>query len=286
MVGWRRWDLEANALQHDCDAVVVVDTCAWSQLEPIAEFLKRAPRTLVIDHHPTRDPVATRPGDLRLFDESAGAVCLIIAELVKSAGLAFDPALATALLVGIATDTGWFRFSSTDGRVLRMAAELVDAGAPPAPIYRAIYEQDAPGKLRLLGRMLQNLELLAGGRLAVLKLRRADFDAVGADGTMTEDLVNEAGRLEGIEAILLFTEEPDGSIRVNLRSKQALDVAALASRFGGGGHARAAGARPAGSWDQVVDSVTAAALAELEKLRATGGHLHSDAPLRPEVAPK
>ena len=90
-----------------------------------------------------------------------------------------------------------------------------------------------------------------------MRLRRDDFTAAGADRRLTEDLVNEAGRMAGIEAILLFTEEPDGKVRVNFRSKERLDVAALAQRFGGGGHARAAGARPPGAWDEVVARVIA-----------------------------
>jgi phosphoesterase RecJ-like protein len=86
-------------------------------------------------------------------------------------------------------------------------------------------------------------------------LRRADFEATGADSSMTENLVNEATRLGSTEATLLFTEEPNGIVRVNFRSKRQLDVAALARRFGGGGHARAAGARLRGDWDHVVPHV-------------------------------
>lgn len=262
-VPWRRWDQEQAALTAACDAVVILDTCAFVQLDPVGGFLRNAPRTLVIDHHPTRDAIATRPGDLCLFDETAGAVCLLIAEWIKTVGLPLTPPLATALLVGLGTDCGWFRFSNTDTRILRTAAELVEAGAPAAAIYRAIYEQDPPAKLRLVARMLQNLELHAAGKLAVMTLRPADYAATGADRTMTEDLVNEAGRLAGIEATLLFTEEPDGRIRVNFRSKESLDVAALAGRFGGGGHTRAAGARPKGSWDEVVPRIIAATIAAL-----------------------
>ncbi|MEW6251785.1 MAG: bifunctional oligoribonuclease/PAP phosphatase NrnA [Planctomycetota bacterium] len=265
MVPWRHWDKDGEELRREADAVVIVDTCSWSQLEPVADWLANAPRTLVIDHHSTRDPVATRPGDLRVFDETAAAVCLMVAEWIEVAGILLDPPLATALLVGMATDTGWFRFPSTDARLLRMAAQMVEAGAPPAPVHRYIHEQEPPEKLRLIGRMLTSMELLAGGRLVVLKLRRADFAATGADNAMTEDLVNEAGRLARSEVIVLFTEEADGRVRVNLRSKQAVDVSALASRFNGGGHARAAGARPQGSWDEVVTAVTAAILAELER---------------------
>jgi bifunctional oligoribonuclease and PAP phosphatase NrnA len=260
---WRRWDQEQAALTAACDALVILDTCAFAQLDPVAAFLPHAPRTLVIDHHPTRDPIAKRPGDLCLFDDTAGAVCLLIAEWIKTVGLPLTPPLATALLVGLGTDCGWFRFANTDARMLRTAAELVDAGAPSAAIYREIYEQDPLSKLRLIARMLQNLELHAGGKLAVMTLRPADYAATGADRTMTEDLVNEAGRLAGIEATLLFTEETDGRVRVNFRSKQSLDVAALASRFGGGGHMRAAGARPKGPWDEVVPRIIAATIAAL-----------------------
>ncbi len=270
VVPWRRWDQERAALEAECDALVIVDTCAFPQLEPIAEYLPRAPRTLVIDHHAKPDPIATRPGDLRLLDESAGAACLVLTELICALEVPLDPPLATALFIGLATDSGWFRYSNTDARVLRAATELTGAGAVPSAIYRAIYEQDSPARLRLTARTLQSLRLLAGDRLAVLTLRQADFAAAGADSTMTEDLVNEASRLGCIEATILFTEEPDGRVRVNFRSKSpldvrksALDVAALARSFGGGGHARAAGARPPGSWDDVIARVTAATVAAL-----------------------
>jgi phosphoesterase RecJ-like protein len=263
LVPWHRWPEERAALEADSDALVIVDTCASTQLGPIAAYLPRAPRTLVIDHHPTPDPLATRPGDLRLLDETAGAVCLILTELVRALDVPLSPPLATALFVGLATDCGWFRYSNTDARVLRAATELAGAGAVPNVIYRAIYEQDSPARLRLTARVLQSLRLLADDRLAVLTLRQADFAAAGADSTMTEDLVNEASRLGCVEATILFTEEPDGHVRANFRSKSTLDVSALARSFGGGGHVRAAGARPPGSWDDVIARVTAAAVAAL-----------------------
>ena len=255
---WHDWDTERAELTQRCDAVVILDTCARSQLETIADWLPNAPRTLVIDHHPTRDDIGTRPGDLRLIDERAAAVCLPVAELLLAAGVPFSQPIATALFTGLATDSGWFQFPSTDSRTLRIAATLVDAGATPYRIYSALHERDPAARLRLIGRLLQSLELLADGRLAVLTLRQADFAAAGADQSMTEDLVNEAKRLSGTEATVMFTEEPNGRVRVNLRSKNTLDVAALASRFGGGGHARAAGARPDGTWDDVYRDVVAA----------------------------
>jgi phosphoesterase RecJ-like protein len=262
-VEWRVWDDFRAVVTGDCDAVVLVDTCALGQLGPVAEFLDRAPRTLVIDHHATQDPIGKRVGDLRLLDETASATCLMMAEWIRSAGLVFDEALATALFTGIATDCGWFRFSNTDARTMRLAADLVEAGADASGIYAAIYQRDPPARLRLIAHMLNHLELKADGKLAVMHLRSTDFAETGSDSSMTSELVNEATRLGSTEATLLFTEEPDGTIRVNFRSKRTLDVSALARRFGGGGHARAAGARLYGEWDRVVARVIAETMAAL-----------------------
>jgi len=263
-VRWYDWKIDGPELQANCDALVILDTCTWSQLEPIAAFVRAAPRTLVIDHHPTPDDIGTRPGDLRLLDDTAAATCLIILDWLRAERLPVDPPVATALLVGLGTDCGWFRYANTDTRALRAAAELSAAGVMPSAIYQAVYEQDPPARLRLVGRLLQSLELLAEGRLARMTLRRADFEAAGADDTLTEDLVNEASRLAGLEASVLFVEERDGRVRINLRSKRDLDVATIATQFGGGGHIRAAGARLKLPWDEAVARVTAALVSALQ----------------------
>jgi len=270
LVPWRLWP-EASEVRASADALVILDTSAYQQLEPIAEFLPQAPRTLVLDHHTTTDAIGTRPGDMRVIDSEACAVCLLIAEWVRRAGVAVTQPLATALFTGIVTDCGWFRFPCTDARTLHVAGDLVAAGAQPSRINAEIYEQDESSKLRLIGRMLQSLQLYANDRLAVMYIRQADFAAVGADYSVTEDLVNEASRLGCTEATLLFTEEADGAIRVNLRSKRSLDVSALAAKFGGGGHKRAAGARLHGAWDVEVPRMIAAAIAELETPALQGG---------------
>jgi phosphoesterase RecJ-like protein len=260
LVRWRRWDTERAVLASACDAVVIFDTCAWAQLDPVADWLPGAPRTLVVDHHPTHDPVATRDGDLRMLDPSAAAVCLILAEWMQANGLPIGPAVATALFAGLGTDTGWFRYANTDARALGVAAELAEAGARPNDLFRALYQQDPVEKLRLIARLLDSLELHAAGQIALLKLRQADFRAAGADEGMTEDIINEATRLASTDLTILLTEQPDGEVRVNLRSKAQVDVAALAKQFGGGGHVRAAGARVAGRWDEVVARVLGAGI--------------------------
>ncbi len=255
------WADTRDVLESNCDGVIIVDTCALAQLEPITEFLARAPRTCVIDHHATRDPIGIRDDDLRYFDESASAAALIVEAWIRDAQLEITPTIANALFLGIASDTGWFRFSNTDARTMEAGARLVAAGVDPGAMFRALNQQDPVEKLRLVARVLNQLEMHADGRIAVLKLRAADFEATGADESMTDDLVNEATRLGSTELTLLFTEEDENTVRVNLRSKQTLDVSEFARRFGGGGHPRAAGARLRGNWDQVVPRMIADAVA-------------------------
>ncbi len=238
------------------DALIILDTCSRKQLEPAARLLADSPRTLVIDHHATVDDIATGPRDLRIIDPSAGACCLLLHEWLLAANISCDPATAAALFTGIATDSGWFRFSNADERLLRAAAELTARGARPSNIHADLFQHDPLGRLRLAGCVLSSLELHADGLLAVMGLRDSDFARVGADRSMTEDLVNQAGSLEGIEAFVLFTEEPD-CIRANFRSRTWLDVAALAAEFGGGGHARAAGARLPRDWEAQTRRVIA-----------------------------
>lgn len=251
LADWRLWsDFVSEA--KNCDAVVVLDTCSNSQLEPVAEFLVRAPRTLVIDHHATRDAIGTRPGDLRLIDETAAANALILAEWAFHERLAITSETAVALFVGIATDCGWFRFSNSDSRTLHIASELAHRGVKLDELYAALYQQEPFAKMKLVGLLLGSLELHANGRLATMFLRPSDFAKAGADRSMTEDLVNEAGRIGSVECTLLFSDEGTGEIRVNLRSRKSVDVAAIAKSHGGGGHARAAGCRLRGNWDESV----------------------------------
>lgn len=260
---WHSWPSESESLRAACDCVIVVDTCSFQQLEPATEFLKSAPPTLVFDHHVTRDAIGDRPADLRLIDSGASATCLLVAEWIAAGRLPLDATTAAALFTGIATDTGWFRFPSTDPRTLRAAADLLATGFPINDIYAELYQQDSPAKLRLIGRALTNMQILADGKLAVLAARQSDFAGAGADQSMTEDVVNEATRLADTEATIFFNETPEGVIRINFRSKRTLDVAALAKAFGGGGHARAAGARQSGTWDEVTQRVIDQTVASL-----------------------
>lgn len=257
------WDTAAAQRIRKADGLLVADTAARAQVEPARAVLEEAAqRVIVLDHHRTRD----LPCRLALVDESAAATACLVARWIEAAELwpLLTPAVATWLLTGIGTDTGWFRFASTQATTFRIAAALVERGARPATIYDAVYQQDSAARLRLLGCALTGMELIAGGRAAILTLTRDDMARCQADPADTEDIVNEPLRIGTVELTALLTEQPDGQIRVSLRSRNAIDVTHVARAWGGGGHAQAAGARLPGPLSHACELVRQALSRALE----------------------
>ncbi len=251
--GLQRWERGRGAnAAADIDLLCIVDTSARSQLEPIASLLAGpAPRRLVIDHHQTRDPI----GHDEVIDETAPAASLLVLRIAEAAGWPLAPAIAEPLFVGLATDTGWFRFSNTSADAFAAAARLVAAGARPDRLYERLYQSDPSPRMRLLGRLLTEMQLLAEGRLAVLTLPKRLLAECGGTAQMTEELVNEPQRIGSVAVVALFAEDDGGVTRVSLRSRGGVDVAAVCRRYGGGGHAQAAGARVTGPLEQVSQRV-------------------------------
>ena len=240
------------------DAVVIVDTCALAQLDGLDDQLAAAREKIaVIDHHATADDI----GSVRWLDTSAAAAGIMVGELLDALGWPVDIKVAEALLTAITTDTGWFRFANTDGRCLRAAARLLDAGVEGDKLYRRLFQADRPERMKLLSRALASLALPAGGRIATMKLRLGDFAATGASQDETENVVNEPLRMGRIEVSMLLTQTPDDGgrcVRVSLRSRGGVDVAAVARRFGGGGHVQAAGLRTNEDIDALAEKLVKA----------------------------
>lgn len=251
------------------DGVVILDTCAYSQLEPMADWLRSSTRPVVVlDHHVTRDV----PAEHALIDESASAACLILWEWARAADWPLTPSVVEALFIGIATDTGWFRYSNTDSRTLEAAACLVEHGATPETIYERIYYGQKPERARLFGAALSHVELHDDGRIAVMAIGEPQFQQSGATAADSEDLVNEPMRIRGVVVSVLLVAYEPGRVRVSLRSRSAaageseINVADVAASLGGGGHPRAAGARVPGS----LESVKADVIEKLTATRRTG----------------
>lgn len=258
---------------------LVLDTGAWSQLVPIRQDLqKRLDRTLILDHHISGDV----PAGHRYIDVHAAASSEIVAEAIDALALEkalpreklYDATVAEALFVGLASDTGWFRFSNTRPLTHELAARLLRMGVNHAELYQKLEQTDRPEKLMLLIRALSSLQLVAGGRAALMVLRREDFTHSGALIEETERFVDIPQVVSTVEVVVLITEPPPddagahGPVRLSFRSKpghHAVNVADLAKAFGGGGHARAAGAKIDAPLEQVIERVTATITTAIER---------------------
>lgn len=190
-----------------------------------------------LDHHVSNLGFARH----NLIDAQAAATAEIIAGLAADFHLHLDPVAAQALYVGMATDTGQFRFQSTTRRVFQLSDHLMVAGADPATAAASLYENESPAKLRLLQRFLASLNFAADGRICVGVLTEADFVETGAAREETEGLVDYARSIAGVEVGVLI-EDRLGTIKGSLRAKDPVRrVDRVAGQFGGGGHACAAG---------------------------------------------
>lgn len=241
-----------DGLADEAEVIVVIDTSARKQLDGIDEaLLARRDKVVVIDHHATSE----RIGSAQWVDSSAAAAGVMVGEAVAALEWPLDLVAAEALMVAITSDTGWLRFANTDGRCLRAVAGLLDAGVRPDELYLKLFQSDRPQRMMLMVRMLQSLQLSCGGRLATMVIRKADFTASGALPEETENLVNEPMRMGCMDTSVLLVEN-GGVVRASLRSRGAIDVAAIAATFGGGGHSRAAGLRAQMDIDQLRQKLT------------------------------
>ncbi|MAY75709.1 MAG: hypothetical protein CMJ31_13525 [Phycisphaerae bacterium] len=238
----------------DPDAVVIVDTGAWSQLRPLEEWLSdRTGSCLVIDHHLRGDADV---GATRLVETKAAAACQIVAPLCasllgKTSITDLPVEVATPLYLGLATDTGWFRHANVTPAAMRTAADLLETGVDHEALHAMIEQRDKPSRLALLQRALASLEYHAEGAVAMMKLRQADFAETGASPGDSGGFLDVVRTVEVIRVAALLTEATVGSnegplTKVSFRSKGGpgmVDVNQVASSLGGGGHAQAAGAR-------------------------------------------
>jgi phosphoesterase RecJ-like protein len=195
----------------------------------------------------------TRFANVNWIDPQAVATAEMVYLLARKAGVKISPEIATCLYTAVLTDTGSFMFEGTSERTFALARELVLAGADPAHCARNVYFAHSTAKLRLLGAALSNLH--RDGPLAWISVTQQQMDAVGAREEDCEGLVNYALSIQDVEVAAFFRELPDGRLRVSLRSKGQLNVAAVAQAFGGGGHKCASGCSLDGPLSTAVERV-------------------------------
>lgn len=261
-------DLDRVRTDPDSDAdydLVVISDCG--SLERIGEvgvrhagLFERLPR-VVIDHHASNDAA----GDADWIDPAAAATCEMVTLLALRLGVPLDVdggAMATALIGGIVMDTATFAHPNATARTLAVSAALVEAGAPLSDISRRIYRSKPGAQLRLFGRVLDRLETADGGRIIWSTLTDADLAATGTQPSASEGIIDLLAQAEDAEVAILFKEDPRGT-RLSVRTRPGgVDATVLTGKFGGGGHARAAGA----TIEQPIADARPAVLAEAGRL--------------------
>ncbi|MEQ8173456.1 MAG: bifunctional oligoribonuclease/PAP phosphatase NrnA [Syntrophomonadaceae bacterium] len=207
--------------------------------------------TINIDHHPTNEIF----GHYNYVDPQAAATGEIIAQLLQALNVTLEPEIAEALYAALLMDTGGFLNGNTTSQTLRTAALLLDTGVDVNSARINLFESKNRKEMYLLRLALQHLNFSPDGRIACMLLPYSDLKKIDALELNPEGLINYTRMIEGVEVGVLLREISPGTIKIGLRSKGRVDVAALAQQFGGGGHRQAAGARRPGTLDEVQKTV-------------------------------
>jgi phosphoesterase RecJ-like protein len=254
---WMPLDNLRRSLPDDAaDRVLLALDCAnESRLGPDPEVLASAPLVVNVDHHHDN----SRFGGVNFVVADASSTGEIVRDLLRELDVDLTPDIAEALYIALVTDTGRFQYTNTTPKALRLAAELVEAGADVHKIFQGVYESVQFAKLKLLARALERAQVYEGGRLVISYLLRDDFKEVGAAEPYSEGIIDYLRAVEGADMAALIREPPRGNVprRVSLRaSTDELDVSEIARRSGdGGGHRQAAGFSSEASIDEITETI-------------------------------
>ena len=245
------------------DRTLVFLDCGNIDRMPVDFLQREGARIVNIDHHHDN----TRFGSVNLVDTEASCTAEIVLEVAKQLGAQITPEIASALYVGLVTDTGRFMYENTGAGAHRMAAELIDAGVDVNDTYRRLYERVPVEKLRLVARALEKIERFDDQRLAITYIGTEDYEATGAGEVLTEGIIDFLRGLEGTAVAAVIRDKTDGgrsARKVSLRSTDGtVDVSAIARVHGGGGHRRAAGFGSDLSYAELVEFLRAEVQSQL-----------------------
>ncbi|QTQ14174.1 bifunctional oligoribonuclease/PAP phosphatase NrnA [Treponema parvum] len=232
--------------------LIIADCSEFSRLGEIEGDLKGLD-TFIIDHHKTS---GQPDGCKSIIDPSSPATSCIIQMLYEGIIGKLDKAVAKELFFGMSTDTGFFRFLTEDSaEVFRASARLVEAGANP----RSTYEEITGGKpyltRKLLGKLLEQTEVFCGGKLIVTYETMEDTRKYGSEGRDSDMLYQLLLSTEGVEAVVFVRQETDNTCTAGFRSKDKIDVSAVAASFGGGGHKNASGMSVEGKLNTLIPEI-------------------------------
>ncbi len=243
----------------DFDVVVALDCATKPRLGKAVLALAESAKFMVnIDHHKTN----TRYGDFNYIDANSPATGQILYNIFQQLDYSLTEVARDNIYVAVSTDTGSFRYRGTTEATYMMAADLVSKGLDVSYLNEQTYEKSPLRKVKLLGELLSTLELRKEGKIAFWCLTQKVKTELSLLADDSEDMINHIRAIEGVLVACSFEDTSGGFVRVSLRSKSDdLDVSDIALKFGGGGHARAAGIR----FEGTIEQASAAIIAEVEK---------------------
>src|SRR5437016_2722206 len=248
-------DLQRRWPDDVAERVLLAVDCANESRIGDPEVLGRVPLSINVDHHHDN----TRFGRINLIVADASSTGEVLRDLFRELGVELTPDIAESLYIALVTDTGRFQYTNTTPKALRLAAELVEAGADVHRVFQGVYESVQFAKLKLLARALERAQVFEGGRIVVSYLVRSDFTDLSAPEAYSGGIIDFLRAVEGADMAVLIREPPreDGPARrVSLRASiDELDVSAIARKSDGGGHRQAAGFSSEASIEEITDFV-------------------------------
>jgi len=227
------------------DLALIMDCGDLPRIGEASTTVSQIPVVINIDHHISN----TGFGDIQLIDPLACSTAEIVYRLIKALDVPLNKAIATSLYTGILTDTGSFRFSSTNQAAFAISQEMTELGVEPHDVAQHVYGTYSLGRIKLLNLALDSIEISENGKLSIMTVTGAMFAETGTHPEDVDGMINYARRIEDVKVAALIQEQQNGNshsnshcrYHVSLRSDGTVDVAAIAGSFGGGGHASAAG---------------------------------------------
>jgi len=227
------------------DTAVILDCGSMDRIGRVAAEVEKTPVVINLDHHITN----TGFGDHRLVDPAASSTAEIVFRVIEGLGVSMDEAIAVAIYTGILTDTGSFRFANTTKEAFAICDKMVSAGVKPYAVAQKVYGTYSLGRLKLLNLALDSIEISNNGKLSIMTLSQRMLDETGTQSEDIDGLIHYARRIEDVKVAALIQELAKNGTKtgdfsgfhVSLRSDGDVNVAEIASAFGGGGHTNAAG---------------------------------------------
>ena len=235
---------------QDFDVVFALDCNVASRLGRHAGLLENAKKTVCIDHHISNGPFT----DLDYIESEASSASELVCLLIGTGNLPF--ASCEALYMGIAHDTGIFQYSCTSSRTMRIAGELMDQGIDYPHIVAKTYYEKTYYQKQIMGRALLESVRMLDGKVIFSAIRRKEMDFFCVEPADLDGIVSELRSVEGVEVAIFLYETAPSQFKVSLRSAGRVNVNAVASRFGGGGHKLASGCEMQGSVHDVINNLT------------------------------